>query len=517
KNPREWAQQILDFCQSYSEVSPSGTGYKIICRGELPESLLQPIPIPGGEKREQIEHWNSGRHFCFTGERLEQYPAAIADIDGEAFAEEVAEINPECRKPTKSQTLSLNLALAGNYATDYREIEFIENRIQSYLRKCEFSEGNRNNQLNKKTWTVRGISNSQGEVLPPTDIARIMRNWNESQTDPLPYLEAEKTIESALKASPPELNPPESRNPITSSPGVSKPKVNESADDWQAFKTFGPPAIQPNGKAPPMADFVIDFILRRGETMNVIAASKEGKSWLAMGMACHLIAGTRWLQRFQATPSRVLMIDNELHGATFDNRWLRVCEAHGLSQGQACKLNRILLRGKNQDINGIEAWLLNEINPGDFDVIVIDALYRTLPKGVSENDNADMMTIYNQLDEIAAALDCAVIIIHHSSKGNQGFKSVTDVGSGAGSISRAADTHLVIRPHKQKGYSVLDFRTRSFPPQDSLSIYFEFPKWLPSDLTPEVAAKQIDKQKAEKDTQDLQKIIELFGKDEKFT
>ena len=67
-----------------------------------------------------------------------------------------------------------------------------------------------------------------------------------------------------------------------------------------------------------------------------------------------------------------------------------------------------------------------------YDLIIIDALYRILPEGTSENDNAQITRVFNKLDNIAKKNDCAVINIHHSSKGNQGDKAVTDVGAGAG-------------------------------------------------------------------------------------
>ena len=42
-----------------------------------------------------------------------------------------------------------------------------------------------------------------------------------------------------------------------------------------------------------------------------------------------------------------------------------------------------------------------------------------------------------------------------ASKGDQSGKSTTDVGSGAGSQSRAADTHLIIRQHEQEDVAVM--------------------------------------------------------------
>ncbi len=88
-----------------------------------------------------------------------------------------------------------------------------------------------------------------------------------------------------------------------------------------------------------------------------------------------------------------------------------------------------------------------------------------------------MMAIYNRLDHYAAMWDAAIVVVHHSSKGAQGDKSVTDVGSGAGAISRAADTHIVIRPHERPELCVLECVTRSFKSPEPVSIKFTWPLW----------------------------------------
>jgi hypothetical protein len=88
------------------------------------------------------------------------------------------------------------------------------------------------------------------------------------------------------------------------------------------------------------------------------------------------------------------------------------------------------------------------------------------------------------LDAVASRLDCCFALIHHASKGNQANKSVVDIGAGAGAQSRAADTHLVLRPHKEDGAVVLEAGLRSWPPVDPFALEWTFPTWNPSDLNP---------------------------------
>lgn len=56
-----YAQEILDTVQSYSEISPSGTGIHILCAGELPE---------GRRRRGNVEMYSSGRFFTVTGNQI---------------------------------------------------------------------------------------------------------------------------------------------------------------------------------------------------------------------------------------------------------------------------------------------------------------------------------------------------------------------------------------------------------------------------------------------------------------
>lgn len=227
---------------------------------------------------------------------------------------------------------------------------------------------------------------------------------------------------------------------------------------------------------PRMRDPIIDGILRRGETANFIAAAKVGKSFLATGLAWSIATGDPWLGH-DVAQGRVAIIDNELHPQTLASRLYRVATDQMIDVlDHRDAIDTFSLRGVNMDINAMGDRLA-EIEPGKYNLVILDALYRTLPQGVSENDNAGMMQIYNKLDQYAARWDCAICVVHHSSKGEQTSKSVVDVGAGAGAIARAADTHLVIRPHEEDDLSVLEVVTRSFKSPPPRSIRFDWPLW----------------------------------------
>lgn len=228
---------------------------------------------------------------------------------------------------------------------------------------------------------------------------------------------------------------------------------------------------------PAMLPPTIHGIAREGETVNVIASSKAGKSWLIYSLAYAVATGTDWLG-FPCEQGRVLLIDNELHRQTLASRLRTVAEAKGVDiDGDARRLIDIIpVRGRLVDLNGL-GRTIQKIQAGEYRVVIADAFYRFLPAGVDENSNSSIAMLYNTLDNYAEHLKSTWVNIHHSSKGSQADKSVTDVGAGAGSQARAADAHVVLREHEEEGAVVLSAAVRSFPPVPSVVLRWDFPVW----------------------------------------
>jgi len=69
-----WARTIIDRWNSYTEISPSGTGVHLYAVGQLP---------PGGRKKGNIEIYEEERFFTVTGNHLEGTPITIEDRQAE--------------------------------------------------------------------------------------------------------------------------------------------------------------------------------------------------------------------------------------------------------------------------------------------------------------------------------------------------------------------------------------------------------------------------------------------------
>jgi putative DNA primase/helicase len=81
-----WAQEIIGELDSYTEISPSGTGVHILVRAELPA---------GRNRQGRFEAYDRGRYFTVTGKHLADTPQTIEGrqeelraVVGRVFGEE---------------------------------------------------------------------------------------------------------------------------------------------------------------------------------------------------------------------------------------------------------------------------------------------------------------------------------------------------------------------------------------------------------------------------------------------
>ena len=211
------------------------------------------------------------------------------------------------------------------------------------------------------------------------------------------------------------------------------------------------------------------------------------------------------------------MTDNELHHSTLAHRIPKVGAAMAEARGKFLSADEYgadfdiwPLRGNLRTIAELGAEF-EKIEPGYYKLVIFDAKYRFALEGVSEVDNAAETLLYNTLDRHAARLDAALLLVHHSSKGNQSDKRVTDVGSGAGAQSRAADCHMILREHTEERHMVLEAAVRSFPPVQPMTLRFDWPVWTPVELDPSDLKGGKTRQTEEQEKKDRKGKLEIMA------
>ena len=98
-----FARGIIDDVQSYTEVSPSGSGVKIFLRAS--ESLK-------GKKRSDLEIYTGGRYFAVTGERLTDSPVTVENRQAE-LASIIRREFCEARQPVSSASGAMRFVEGG--------------------------------------------------------------------------------------------------------------------------------------------------------------------------------------------------------------------------------------------------------------------------------------------------------------------------------------------------------------------------------------------------------------------
>jgi hypothetical protein len=122
---RPWAEKLVATFQSYAEVSPSQTGFKIFAfvpasrpNKEYIAALLQgkagkQWKEDGQDHPAGIELYTDGRFFTFTGDRLPQSPKTIELVTTDALRVLFEVIGPSVNPPRKQNTTGTQ-AEAGN-------------------------------------------------------------------------------------------------------------------------------------------------------------------------------------------------------------------------------------------------------------------------------------------------------------------------------------------------------------------------------------------------------------------
>lgn len=190
---------------------------------------------------------------------------------------------------------------------------------------------------------------------------------------------------------------------------------------------------------PPLADCLIDGVLRKGHKMLLAGPSKAGKSFALIELTIAIAEGTNWLG-FQCSQGKVLYVNLELDRASCLHRFQDVYKALGVPPRSLQNIDIWNLRGKAVPMDKLAPKLIRRSENRHYVAVIIDPIYKVI---TGDENSADQMANFcNQFDKICTSLQCAVIYCHHHSKGAQGGKKSMDRASGSGVFARDPDAML---------------------------------------------------------------------------
>jgi hypothetical protein len=436
------------------------------------------------DRRAIVEYRSTGAQTVFppsthpTGEVIawdgEPQPA---EVDGAALAEAVEELAQAVRDAAQP-------AAAGNltfdaYAVRERPETDAKARCMAYLEKLPDAisgQGGHNATFQAAAECFRfGLSSQEAwEVMKWFNALKCKPEWNDR--------ELSHKIKSAAAA-------------VSKDGETGRRLTEDAADPWYvptepeqpkpAFRLIS--LYDLDEENPPESQVLIDGAVRLGDVATLVAPSKSKKSWLVGNLVAAAISGGEWLGR-KVTSCRSLLIDGELRDSTLRKRFVKIFEAWGIDRELWKDITFAPLRGNTDAIE--DAKKVIRENPGRWGIIVVDPLYTFYPKSekgkppFSENDNAAMRRIFDELIQLGTASNAAVFVVHHSTKGSQNEKSIADMGAGAGAIARSVDAHLVMLKHQEKDCFVFDGTVRDFPDLEPKVWKWEYPLFVPTELDP---------------------------------
>jgi primase-polymerase (primpol)-like protein len=110
------AREVVTRLDSYTEISPSGTGFHILLEGELPE---------GRNRKGTVEMYDSARFFTMTGDHVDVTPRTVEERQGELTA-----VHRECVQEPSMSGSNIGKATTETSATptdvDLTDEELIE-------------------------------------------------------------------------------------------------------------------------------------------------------------------------------------------------------------------------------------------------------------------------------------------------------------------------------------------------------------------------------------------------------
>ena len=194
---------------------------------------------------------------------------------------------------------------------------------------------------------------------------------------------------------------------------------------------------------PPLADCLIDGVLRKGHKMLLAGPSKAGKSFLLIELVIAIAEGIRWLS-FQCRKGRVLYVNMELDRASCLRRFKDVYQALGIVPKNLGNIDVWNLRGKTVPMDQLTPKLIRRAEKKNYVAVIIDPIYKVITG--DENSAEEMAKFCNQFDKICTSLQVSMIYCHHHSKGAQGGKKAMDRASGSGVFARDPDAMLDFAP-----------------------------------------------------------------------
>lgn len=185
----------------------------------------------------------------------------------------------------------------------------------------------------------------------------------------------------------------------------------------------------------PPINWLIWWLLARGEVGIVSADTGMGKSLLLAALIAAILRGTDWVGR-EVRAVRVLVIDEENPLRTI----LARLKALGIANDQLGNLHYCVSQGIRVGDPGWEEWLSGELSEWKPDLVLIDTI-ATATAIEDLNDGSVVADGMQKIRRLAVRHDCGVLLAgHHRKGGESGGQALM----GSRHLAAQVDLHAVL-------------------------------------------------------------------------
>jgi putative DNA primase/helicase len=418
---------------SYSEVSPSGTGLRVFARGDLP---------PEGRKKGGIEVYDSGRYLTLTGHRLSFVSDRVEERQEQISAvhAEVWPAREEAPPPSSGSPLDSDAELLARARTAQNGLRFADlydHGSWESLGYPSYSEGEMALLMHLAFWTGRD-ADRMDRLFRGSALMR--QKWDDRRGD---STFGNTRVSAAISATT-EVYKPETFSVFDQSRPVRNPSSVWSDGDREAMPIFiWHTAAEIGRMTPEEVDWYAPGIIAPEAITELSAPIKAGKTTLLGSLFHSVLNGEPFLG--QPTRKTAVVYLTEEKSPTFRSMLGRT----GLLDHDD------LLVMFRHEVPGVpwsrvidEAILKAcEVGAG---ILAVDTLSRWAGlTGDDENSAGAAMTAMEPV-HIAAAAGLAVILNRHSRKGGG---AIEEAGRGSSAFGGEVDILLQLRRSTNPGNS----------------------------------------------------------------
>lgn len=451
----DWAARYVEEADSYTEITPSGRGLRIIGihDGTLRTPIHRAYKLPGGGTGEV--YFRAARYITVTGNRLPGTPDTLNDITGTvldllAAAGKAHAVNQPEFTGTASREAAIaplgdvRAALAIIPNDDQHYEDWVRTGIATFAATGGTGEGFEAWQ----SWSAKSAKHQDAECLrvwrsiersPPKRIGYGSLCYMARAINPLFVAPSWLgTTTETLTDLPPDVDP-------ETGEVIMPPKPAGRPDTSRLMSIAELEAMPP-------AQWLIDGLFPERGLIVPYGPPKHGKTFLVLSMALHVAAGKPWFGR-PVKPGLVVYIAGEgVGGLPTRIKAMRIKYEIDAAIPFLVRVKAVNFRDP-ASVQALITTIRDAAGGQPVALVVIDTLARAMP-GVDENSAQEVGLVIAHCDEVRDALGCSVIPVHHTGKdverGMRGSNAIHGAVDATFLIKRSGKSRVTMINEDQK-------------------------------------------------------------------